>query len=200
MNLNNVESEMGFFHAYHMRAMSIASSLQINAGSANTSSSMKDDVVRSREMVDMMQSDIRTLRLQLEALCSFSYSDPFLIAEQSTESVAHIGDDCHTYCKHNFSAPLFANQASSSLIADKKILLNEQSECLRNHEMVFPLKGADPYVPSELNASKFLFYGRSESGTISNNGSQGLTTPDENRMIYGGNMVCIHSSSYCFSS
>ena len=32
LNLNNIESEAGFFHAYHMRALSIAGSLGPAAG------------------------------------------------------------------------------------------------------------------------------------------------------------------------
>jgi hypothetical protein len=88
MNLNNVESEMGFFHACHMRAMSIASSLQIGSSSSSSVAAVKDDVARSKEMVQTMQSDIYTLRAQLQALTSFSYSDPFFVSEQLAESVA----------------------------------------------------------------------------------------------------------------
>uniref|UniRef100_A0A7S0MK38 PDZ domain-containing protein n=1 Tax=Cryptomonas curvata TaxID=233186 RepID=A0A7S0MK38_9CRYP len=88
MNLNNVESEMGFFHACHMRAMSIASSLQIGSSSSSSVAAVKDDVDRSKEMVQTMQSDIYTLRAQLQALTSFSYSDPFFVSEQLAESVA----------------------------------------------------------------------------------------------------------------
>jgi hypothetical protein len=92
MNLNNVESEMGFFHACHMRAMSIASSLQTGLNSPNSVATVKDDMARSKEMVQTMQSDIYTLRTQLHALTSFSYSDPFFVSEQIAESVAPLAN------------------------------------------------------------------------------------------------------------
>jgi hypothetical protein len=96
MNLNNVESEMGFFHACHMRAMSIASSLQIGSSSSGIVAAVKDDVARSKDMVQTMQSDIYTLRAQLQALTSFSYSDPFFVSEQLAESVALLANHAAT--------------------------------------------------------------------------------------------------------
>lgn len=114
MNLNNVESEMGFFHACHMRAMSIASSLQVGSSSSSSVAAVKDDVARSKEMVQTMQSDIYTLRAQLQALTSFSYSDPFFVSEQLAESVT-----------------LSANHAASS---KKPINLHSDSKGFYRHK------------------------------------------------------------------
>lgn len=79
--LNNIESEMGFFHAYHMRALSIAN-VSGTGGSGNT----QEDASKSKEM---MQRDIETLRSQLEALAACSFSDPFVLGEQLANTISH---------------------------------------------------------------------------------------------------------------
>ena len=80
--LNNIESEMGFFHAYHMRALSIAN---VTAGTTEEKKT-HDDASKSKEM---MQRDIETLRGQLEALAACSYSDPFVLGEQLADTISN---------------------------------------------------------------------------------------------------------------
>ena len=69
--LNNVESELGFFHTYQMRTLQIAKSV---AGESLESTFYKDEK-DSKDSKEMIQRDIDTLRSQLENLAQLTAPD-----------------------------------------------------------------------------------------------------------------------------
>jgi hypothetical protein len=69
--LNNVESELGFFHTYQMRTLQIAKSV---AGESMESTFFKDEK-DSKDSKEMIQRDIDTLRSQLENLAQLTAPD-----------------------------------------------------------------------------------------------------------------------------
>ncbi|KAJ1491517.1 hypothetical protein T484DRAFT_1774443, partial [Baffinella frigidus] len=96
ITLSNIESEIAFFHAYSMRALSIAASVagahHANAASpvhgahhANAASPAADDAHRSKAMMD---KDLRLLRTQLEGLSRLRLGDPEHLTEQLQDAAA----------------------------------------------------------------------------------------------------------------
>ena len=197
INLNNVESEMGFFHAYHMRAMSIASSLQIGPAAINSAASIKDDVVRSKEMVGTMQNDLRILHAQLQALTSFSYSDPFSIAEQSSDLVSSFGDRITSKAgglnpvasEAKINSSLFAGTISvetgSKLVSNTNDFSTPLSKSLRSawSAIKTPIAASNA---SQIPADSSGVYDTTRNSTFAHEGAY--------RVSCGGNMVSIPCS------
>jgi hypothetical protein len=116
--LNNIESEMGFFHAYQTRALQIAKSI-VGESIQNSFDKDEKDAGYSKEMI---QRDIDALRSQLDSLAELTSPDgefarklnfPRLSIARMTPSRASYGTRGPT-AEISQRDPLAAMQSSSS--------------------------------------------------------------------------------------
>eukprot|EP00960_Hanusia_phi_P029293 747870-Hanusia_phi.AAC.9 len=80
LTLNNISSEISFFHSHCIRAVSLS-------GLHEAGAKQISDAQKSKDMID---KDVNVLRLQLEALAHFSYQDPFQLAKEIEETVSFV--------------------------------------------------------------------------------------------------------------